>query len=239
LVSISLVTPVYNEEKNIDILLEEAVEIFKRDKIEAEIVVVNDGSTDNTKRICEELSKKHKIIRLINHEVNKGYSQAVSTGIKHAKNDFIILMDSDGQFDVNDVTAFLKKHDQTGADVIFGYRKNRKGTFLRKLISFGMTKITNILFGMKFKDTQSAFQFIKADILKSIDIESPSFQVPTEIKIKLSSLVQGFDQIPITHRERKGGRASFKALRIIPPTISFLLRLKWKMTFSKGMRALC
>lgn len=233
-VSISLVTPVYNEEKNIGVLLEEAVEIFQKNNIEAEVIVVNDGSTDNTKRICEELSKRYKIIKLINHEVNKGYAQGVSTGITHAKNDFIILVDSDGQFDVNDVTSFLKKHDETGAEVIFGYRKNRKGTFLRKLISFNMTKISNILFGMNFKDTQSAFQFIKSDILKNISIESPSFQVPTEIKIKISSLGHDFEQIPITHRERKGGKASFKALRIIPPTIWFLLCLKWRMTFSKG-----
>lgn len=228
-----MVTPVYNEEENISVLLEEAVEMFNGNKIEAEVIVVNDGSTDNTRRICEELSEKHKIIRLINHEVNKGYSQAISTGIKHAKKDFITLMDSDGQFDVNDVTAFLKKHDQTGADVIFGYRKNRKGSYLRKLMSFSMTKISNILFGMKFKDTQCAFQFIKADILKSINLESPTFQVPTEIKIKLSSLGKGFELIPITHRERKGGKASFKALRIIPPTISFLLCLKWKMAYLK------
>lgn len=233
LVSISLVTPVYNEEENICAFLEKIVKIFTRDKIDAEIIVVNDGSTDNTKRICEELSEKQKIINLINHEVNKGYSRAVSTGIKHAKKDFIILMDSDGQFDVNDVAAFLEKHDETGADAIFGYRENRKGTFLRRLISFNMTKISNILFGMKFKDTQSAFQFIKADILKNIDIESPSFQVPTEIKIKLSSLGKGYEQIPINHLERKGGTANLKAFKIILPTISFLLRLKWKMTFSK------
>jgi len=233
LVSISLVTPVYNEEENISVLLEKAVEIFKGKKIEAEIIVVNDGSTDNTRRICEELSEKQKTIRLINHEANRGYSQAISTGIKHAKKNFIILMDSDGQFDVNDITAFLKKHDATGVDVIFGYRENRKGSFLRKLISSNMTKVSNILFGMKFKDTQSAFQFVKADILKSIEIESPSFQVPTEIKIKLSSLGERFEQIPVNHCERKGGKANLKAFKIIPPTISFLLWLKWKMTFSK------
>jgi len=228
LVSISLVIPAYNEGESINVFLEHAVEIIKKNKLEAEIIVVNDGSTDDTKDICERLSKKHQIIRLINHEVNKGYSRAVSTGIKHAEKDFIILIDSDGQFDVKDIPAFLKKHNETGADVIVGYRVKRKGTFLRKLMSRGMTKISSLLFGLKLKDTQCAFQFIKTDILKSIDIESPSFQAPTEIKIKLAALGYDFEQMPITHHERKKGKTSVKALKIIPSTILFLLYLRIK-----------
>tara|TARA_Y100000031_G_scaffold100188_1_gene109882 strand:- start:416 stop:1033 length:618 start_codon:yes stop_codon:yes gene_type:complete len=202
--------------------------MIKKNNLDAEIVVVNDGSIDNTRNICEELTKKSRFIKLVNHEINMGYSQALSTGIKQASNEYIIPIDSDEQFDVNDVTIFLEEHYQTGSNVIFGYRVKRKGVFLRKLISFGMTKITNILFGSKFKDTQCVFQFIKADILKSIDIVSPSFQVPTEIKIKLASLGHNYTQIPVTHLDRKQGEAKLKALKIIPPTITFLIRLKLK-----------
>jgi len=225
--------PVYNEEKNIGHLLEEAAEIFEKNNIDAEIIVVNDGSTDDTRRICEELSKMYRLIKLINHEVNRGYSQAVSTGVKQARNDYVILMDSDGQFDVKDISAFLKKYEQTGTDVIFGCRKDRKGSFPRRLMSIFMTWLSNILFGMKFKDTQCAFQFIKTDLLKGLDIESPSFQVPTEIKIKLSSIIGNYEQISVVHNERKGGRTAFKALKVIPPTILFLLKLRLKVSYLK------
>ena len=237
MVSISLVTPAYNEGESIRVFLEDAVEIIKKNKLEAEIIVVNDGSTDDTKDICERLSKRHQIIKLINHEINKGYSCAVSTGIKHATKDFIILIDSDGQFDVKDIPAFLKKHNETRADVIVGHRVNRKGTFLRKLMSRGMTKTSNLLFGLKLKDTQCAFQFIKTGVLKSVDIESPSFQAPTEIKIKLAALGYDFEQIPITHHERRKGKTSVKAFKIIPSTILFLLYLKLKTLVIKLRRA--
>lgn len=221
-----MIIPAYNEDENIDIFLKKAVKMIKKNGLDAEIIVVNDGSIDNTKKIITELANKNKLIKLVNHDINMGYSKALSTGIKHANNEYIIPIDSDEQFDVNEVIVFLEKYYQNRVDVIFGYRVKRKGVFLRKLISFGMTKMTNILFRTKFKDTQCVFQFIKTDNLKSINIVSPSFQVPTEIKIKLVSLGHNYTQIPVTHYERKQGEAKLKAFKIIPPTILFLARLK-------------
>src|SRR4030065_485752 len=98
--------------------------IFLRIAEECEIIIVNDGSKDDTLKIADSLSSFDKRIKIINHEVNKGYGEALKSGFYSAKYPLIATTDADGQFDFSEITKLLEKIDKV--DVVIGYRMDRK-----------------------------------------------------------------------------------------------------------------
>jgi glycosyltransferase involved in cell wall biosynthesis len=133
---ISVVTPIYNEAKNIPILFGELSKVLDGLGVEYEIIAVNDGSKDDSADVLRQLSKKDKRYKAINFKVNCGQTAAISAGITHATGDIIIPIDSDLENDPHDIPKLLEKLDE-GFDVVSGWRQNRwSGHFLtRKLPS--------------------------------------------------------------------------------------------------------
>ena len=125
---------IYNEEQNIRPLTENIIDVYQKNKISGEILLVDDGSNDNSPKVCDTLASKNKYVKTIHHSTNKGRSYAIQTGFKHANGDVIILMDCDRQYNPYEIPLFLKKIND-GYDVISGLRTHRADNFTRKLIS--------------------------------------------------------------------------------------------------------
>jgi len=100
---ISLVLPAHNEEPNIRAVVEEAAQVLPSAFTDYEIVVVNDGSKDRTLEIAQELEREDSHVRVVNHPVNRGYGAALTSGFNATTGDFVMFMDSDRQFDINDI----------------------------------------------------------------------------------------------------------------------------------------
>jgi len=100
--SISVVLPAHNEAENIRITVENCVAYLEQNVLDYEVVVVNDGSSDDTQKIVEELQSTNSKVVLVNHTVNMGYGFALRSGFEKASCEHIFFMDSDGQFDIND-----------------------------------------------------------------------------------------------------------------------------------------
>jgi len=132
--SLSVFFPAYNEEGNIKNTVIKSKAVLLKYVENWEIIIVNDGSTDNTKKISEELSSEDKRIRVINHEVNRGYGASLKSGFYNAKYPWIIFTDSDGQFDIRELGTFLKEIENY--DFVIGFRKKRQDPFHRKCIAF-------------------------------------------------------------------------------------------------------
>src|SRR3990170_1370103 len=111
MVSISVVLPAYNEAKNIEKTVNDTVSYLERKVTYYEIIVVNDGSVDGTREVVERLSLSNPKIVLVNHPINLGYGSALRSGFERASLDYIFFMDSDGQFDINDIDRFLRDID--------------------------------------------------------------------------------------------------------------------------------
>ena len=141
---ISVVVPVYNEEGNVEALHKEIKDVCEREGYEYEIIFINDGSKDKTDEICRTL----KPLKYICMRRNFGQTAAMDAGIKAAKNDYIVTMDGDRQNDPNDIPKLIKYLEENQLDVVSGWRKNRKDTFMKKFISRG----ANFLRGILIKD---------------------------------------------------------------------------------------
>lgn len=226
---LSVFFPAYNEEANIEGTVKKAAKITPRVAKRWEIVVVDDGSKDDTPKIAKKLAKKTEGVSVISHKVNRGYGAALKTGFYKTKYDWIAFTDSDGQFDFSEVTNFIKKQRETGADIVVGYYKKRQVSKGKILTSKMWEYLVYFLFGLKVRDIDCGFKLISRKVLDKIsklESERGAF-ISSEFLIKAKKKGFRIVEIPVTHRPRVEGMGTGRDLRVILSSFGDLLRL-WR-----------
>lgn len=163
--AISIVIPAYNEEKNLKRgVLDEIKDFLEKSKLEYEVIVVDDGSSDETKEIVRKYIKDTKKFSLIENS-HGGKAMAVMTGMEKAKGEVVLFTDMDQATPINQLDKFIPKFE-SGYDVVIGSRTGRKGApLVRKLSAWGFSVLRGIILGLPFKDTQCGFKaFSKSSI---------------------------------------------------------------------------
>lgn len=191
-----------------------------------EILVVNDGSTDNTSVVAQRLAKRYKNILVIDQK-NKGYGGALKAGIKASKYEWIFYTDSDLQFDLKDIFKFV--YEANFNDVILGYRVNRAEGFRRLMIAELLRVWNRIFLGFPLyvKDIDCAFKLIRREVFEDVgDIISDGAMFSTEFLLRAYKLGYRFVQVGVSHYPRKNGRETGNKLNVIFRAISetFILR---------------
>lgn len=202
--SLSVFFPVYNEEHNLPILLDQANQIFPKYCNNYEMIIVNDGSTDQSLVIAKSLRNDYPMLRVVSHSSNLGYGECLKTGIKESQNEWIFWTDSDLQFDLNEFEKFVAASENNSA--IIGYRVKRAEGFGRSamvsVFKFGI----NLLFRLHVRDIDCAFKLIKADLLKDLKLQSGSAFTTSEILYRLKKKRVKFKELPVTHYPRLHGK---------------------------------
>lgn len=164
--SLSVFFPAYNEEANVEKTVKDAVMILEEAVTNYEVIIVDDGSKDNTGKIADKLSSENNKIKVIHHHPNKGYGEALKSGFYNAKYPWIAFTDSDGQFDFSEILKLLEKTNQ--ADLIVGYRFDRNDPVMRKINGWLWTRLNNLLLGINVRDVDCAFKLIKKEVIDTI-----------------------------------------------------------------------
>lgn len=227
--SISVFFPTYNEEGNIKNTVLKAVEVLDKKFKQWEIIIVNDGSTDRTKEIIEQLSKDNKNIRVISHKENRGYGASLQTGFYNAKYDWIVFTDSDGQFDFLEISKFIETQKNTHADLVIGYYKNRQVSKFKKITSKMWELAVMIFFDLHVKDIDCGFKLISKEVINKIprlESERGAF-ISSEFLIKAKK--QGFKmvEVAVTHFPRVEGKGTGRDIKVIIKSFVDLFRL-WR-----------
>lgn len=203
---ISVVLPVYNEEKNIPILYEELVSVLTKIDASYEIVWVNDASKDASFAILKGLAEKDPTVKVVSFKWNSGQTAAMSAGIKLATGDIIIPMDSDLQNDPKDIPKFLEKLKE-GFDVVSGWRKNRKDFAIsRKLPSVIANWVIRHITGVMIHDYGCSMKAYKSEIIKDVMLYGemhrfiPAYTAWHDGKIT---------EIVVNHRARTFGKTNY------------------------------
>jgi len=223
---ISFVLPVFNEEMNITGAVEDIVSASASLGLgRYEIIIVNDGSTDSTKRILNSLRKKIKMLRIINFEKNRGYADALKEGFKAAKYLLVFYTDADRQCDIKELGSLLDAMEKYKCDCIFGYRKERKDSLYRILATWVFNVLARKMFDLDLRDINCPFKLFKKRVLDNIQIKSKGFLVDLELATKVKHCGFIIKQVPVTHRKRYSGKSKLK-FRTIFKTFFGLLKLR-------------
>lgn len=221
--SISFFSPVYNEEDNVGELINEANNILSEITDDYEVIIVNDGSTDKTEKIVDDLAREGKALH-IKHSINRGYGEALISGFKKAKKDLIFFTDGDLQFDISEIKKFIDRIEENS--VVIGYRKNRQDNFVRKINTWFWKQLVKYMYGLNVKDIDCAFKLFKKEALNDINLGSSGAVVSTELLIKLKNKGYKLIELPVSHYPRKSGKASGANLRVILKAFKELFLLK-------------
>ncbi len=204
--SISIVLPVYNEEDNIADAVFSLDKIMEKNYKDYEIIIVESGSTDNSREIIDKLLKKYKNLKAYYQGAKKGYGNAIREGFTKAKNELILYTDSDRPFDFNELSVLIPKIE--GYDAVIGSRINRKIPPLRKLYSLGYKTLIRVLFGVKVKDVNFSFKLIRRDMLKKLNLITDGWFIDAEMLIELKKNNAKINQVPIYYTLRKKGKSN-------------------------------
>lgn len=238
--SLSIVIPAYNEAETIEETLREALDYFEDKDFLFEMVVVDDGSSDATKKIVTSLGKLYPQIRLIPHEKNLGKGQSIKDGIQAAKYSLCLCMDADNSFPVQDWEKFEERLRE-GSQVVIGSRHlpdsqiDCPQPYLRRLLGAGYRALCRSLLGLRVSDINCGFKAYRTDIAKKIysQIRSKDWTFDAEALFLLNRVGIILDEVPVRCRHRD------KKIRISPlitalRTLKSLLRLKAYYSHFRG-----
>lgn len=210
---VSIVLPAYNEEANIVEAVERATAVADRLCEEHEIVVVDDGSRDKTAELVLQLCDADPRIRLIRNARNRGYGDAVRTGLRSARLDLVFFTDADNQFDINQLDLLLDRIDR--AHVVAGYRIKRQDSLSRRITARVWNQVVRALFYVPVRDIDCAFKLFRRDVFDTIDIESMGAMVNTELMVKIGRTGKTVVEVGVTHLPRTAGTARGAKLSVI------------------------
>ena len=225
MLSISAVLPAYNEEKNIESAVNSCESVLKGMTNKYEIIIVNDGSTDDTGRIIDAMAK-NKRIKAVHHASNKGYGAAIRSGFERAGCELVFYTDSDNQFDVKELKKLTRLIGN--ADIVAGYRIDRKDGLHRTVLSKGYNMLIKLFFGIKFRDIDCAFKLFRKSALDRIEIKSSGFLIDAEIMAKLVENNYVIREVGVHHYPRAEDKSTVSIAKLFR-TFSELLKLRREM----------
>ncbi len=211
--SLSLVLPAFNEEANLRETVNEALRVLPCYFDTFEIVIVNDGSRDRTGEVAEALASEDDRVRPIGHERNLGYGGALRTGFGASTGDYVMFMDSDRQFSIEDISRLIPFID--APDIVAGFRMERNDRFHRRLFAETFNVSIRIIFGVHMRDIDCAFKIFDGELLRSIELTSSGALINTEIMAKARRQGARVQQVGVRHFPRTAGTSTGGNPRVI------------------------
>jgi glycosyltransferase involved in cell wall biosynthesis len=213
-IRLSVAAPAYNEGQAIEQTVIEWVTYLSGAKrvSEFEIVVCNDGSRDDTGAVLDRLSQRHSQVRPVHFQQNVGAAAALRAAIRNTRLDWILLIDSDGQFKISDLDRLLEAIDASGALAAIGERKKADGLIAR-FGSWSSGRLCGWAHGVRLRDFNSAFKLVNGEQLRGLTLEAIGLNYSTEITSRLLERGATIVETPIGHNPRVAGVSSARLLK--------------------------
>ena len=203
---LSLFFPCHNEAENLEALVADALAALPALAATYEVILVDDGSRDDTAGVAERLVQQHGgAVRLVRHEVNRGYGGALRSGFAAARYDYLAYTDGDRQFRIADLARLVESAEATGSPVVIGYRLQRADPPLR-LIYATLYRVANrIWFGLRVRDVDCAAKLFRRDVLRNINVHSDGAFFSAELLIRLRLAGVTAHEVGVPHYPRTAG----------------------------------
>ncbi len=233
---ISIVVPCYNEEENIQIYEKELFPVLNKLGEKYEVIIVDDGSKDNTVQEIKKLQKKKKNVQNITYQPNQGLGYAVRQGIHVAKGDKTVILDADLTFHPRQIQLLVDKYNEGGYSCVIGSHFSKEGKLeevqlYRKILSKGVNIIYCVLMGKNIKAISSIFRLYNTKDLKELHLTANKFEINVEILYKLLARKKKVVEVPVTMTKRRFGVSKLNNIREIKNHLKLMSKIMfWKVT---------
>ena len=218
---ISVTVPVYNEEFSLKDILGRVKDTLSKSNLKYEIIVVNDGSEDNSRKVLEKIQG----IKLVNHPYNKGYGASLKTGINNSNGNLILIIDADGNSSPEEIPNLLKHINDY--DMVIGARNVSKNIPLSKMLAKFLIILTaNFLTKKKIPDINSGFRVFKKDlVMRFLHLLPEGFSFTTTLTV--ASLINNYNVkfIPVSYLKRNYGKSKIKPISDFINFLQLIIRI--------------
>lgn len=232
--SLSVFFPAYNDAPSLPGLLAKTFAALEANVADYEVIVVNDGSYDDTAKVLEELRRQYQpYLRVVTHEQNRGYGGALRSGFSSATKEFVFYTDGDGQYDAGELPKLLAlMTPDTG--LVNGYKLERHDPAHRIWIGSTYNFCARLLFGIGIRDIDCDFRLIRRSLLEQIRLTSTSGTICVELVRKLELTGCRVVETGVHHYARLHGKSQFFRLRSLATTLYELVRLWVRIVLLRG-----
>jgi glycosyltransferase involved in cell wall biosynthesis len=221
-VDISVVVPVYNEEENLPVLIPQLNEVLRGLGKRYEMIFVDDGSTDQSRRLLKEKFLQYPQIRILGFKKNCGETAAGAAGLKEARGEIVITIDADLQNDPNDIPRMLEYLKDY--DMVTGWRQKREDSWVKRITSKIANKIRNSLSREEIRDSGCTFRAYKRECLQNLKLYKGMHRfMPTLVKMEGFRVIE----MPIAHHPRKFGVSKYTTWNRMWRAFVDLLAVRW------------
>jgi glycosyltransferase involved in cell wall biosynthesis len=233
-ISLSAFFPAYNDQHTIEGIVRTVAEEMRKVTNDFEVLVVDDGSKDETGSILDKLARELPFLRVIHHERNLGYGAALITGFSNARKDLIFYTDGDGQYDVRELHNLLA-HLKPNIDLVNGYKVKRSDPWYRIWIGALYRRAMRWAFRLSIRDVDCDFRLFRRYIFEKITLESRSGVICVEMAKKFEQAGFRMAEVPVSHYPRMHGRSEFFRVRHLAYTFKGLLKIWWMLVVSRRL----
>jgi dolichol-phosphate mannosyltransferase len=208
--NISIAAPAYNEGENIFPLVEQWVR-YLHDRFKPEdyeIVICNDGSEDNTWDILCDLARRHPSVKPCSHAANQGAAAALTTAIRNTTKSWVLLLDSDGQYSIENLELFAKAREREPLPAYIGFRPRKADSAFARFGSWASGWCCNFFHGTNYRDFNCALKYVEGALLRDLCLEAKGLNYSTEISSKILERGVAMGEIEVLHQPRRKGRSS-------------------------------
>jgi glycosyltransferase involved in cell wall biosynthesis len=229
LAGLSIVLPCYDEADNVAAAVADAQRAAERWADDHEVIVVDDGSRDGTRAIAEALAAADGRVRVVAHDVNRGYGAALRTGFAASTAPWVLLTDGDRQFDLDELGAMVPFSEDH--DIVAGFRMDRADPPHRRLAAHAWNRLVRRSFGIDVRDVDCAFKLMRGDALRALPLESDGAMISTELCVRARLAGWRVTEVGVHHLPRQAGASTGGRPRVI------LRAFRERRTLARRLRA--
>ncbi|HIE24159.1 MAG TPA: glycosyltransferase family 2 protein [Candidatus Korarchaeota archaeon] len=229
---ISVIIPAYNEERSIQDCFQRIYNVLSSKGYDFEILLEQDGSSDRTPHIIEELARRFDNVHALSFSERRGKGFGIRKCLERARGEIAVIIDADLEYPPEKIPEMVEKIRRTGTDIVVAQRVNAKRSLLRKVLSSFYRLILKILFGKDFIDPQSGLKVIRRAVIEEIwPIRSDGFEIDSEILIRAHEKGFKISYVPIAYVHRGNSKVS-----VLDPIKMLLSLIKWRFIWLRGKR---
>jgi glycosyltransferase involved in cell wall biosynthesis len=225
---VSAMFPCYNDAATIQTLVDDVHTALEPIVEQVEVVVVNDGSSDGSRQVLDDMAAIRPWLRVVHHDVNRGYGGALISGFAAAQYEWIFYTDGDAQYDPREVTSLVRMAVD-GVDVVQGYKLGRGDPLHRKVIGRVYHHVVKRLFRLPGRDTDCDFRLFRRHLVVDHPLTSTSGVICVEMMRRFSAAGCVVTEVPVHHFFRPSGKSQFFRLPAIARSARQLVELWWKI----------